>query len=276
MVLHHLAEQGNVRVACSRVRISPQAAYLARRRDAVFRAGWDAALVHSREHALQVLANQALEGIREEVWHRGEKVGEKVRHDARLLLAHLGRLDARCKDARAQARADRFDELLALVAGEDYAWTMRDGADGEGTGAGIGGADRDEILPATREHHSNRAASRADTGFDPDEEAFETIDQDELIAREAAEAEWDEWGNRVDAVNDALEAGEEPVIQPDPAAAELPYEVKSLDGIPPRFRPSFRRARMVGLGGGGGGAEFSARTLFRSSTWSSGAAPGAA
>lgn len=252
LFLHHLAEQGNVRAAASRVGISPSSAYLARRRDAVFRAGWDAALVHSREHALQVLACQALDGVREEMWHRGELVGHRVRHDTRLLLAHLGRLDARCKDARAVARAERFDELLALVAGEDYAWTLCD----DRLGAG------DEVLPLTRTGHSNRAADMAYHAR-PDDDP-EQIDHDELIAREEAEAEWDEWGARVDAVNDALEAGEEPVVSPAPpepfdaapaADAEPPYEVKSLDAA-------------AAIRAAGRGRDYFARTVCGSSTWS--------
>lgn len=262
MFLHQLAQEGNVRVAAARVGVSPTSAYLARRRDAVFRAGWDAALVQSREHALQVLANHALDGIREEVWHRGELVGHRVRHDSRLLLAHLGRLDARCQDARALARAERFDELLALVAGEDYSWALcddRPGADGKvagGKGAG------DEILPLTRADHSNRAAGMAYGGAPYDEP--EQIDQDELIAREVAEGEWDDWGGRVGAVNDALEAGEEPVVSPAPpeppepdleAGAEPPFEVKSLDGGR-ALRP------------GGRGRDYFARTVCGSSTWS--------
>lgn len=250
LFLHHLAEQGNVRVAAALVRVSPTSAYLARRRDAVFRAGWDAALVQSREHAMQVLANRALEGVREEVWHRGELVGHRVRHDTRLLLAHLGRLDARCQDARAVARAERFDELLALVAGEDCGWALCDDRKGAG----------DEILPLTRTDHSNRAAGTAYGGRPYDEP--DEIDHDELVARDLAEAEWDEWGARVDAVNDALEAGEEPVIaapgaaapEPEPLDDAPPYEVKSLYGVPPRAA--------------GRGREYFARTVCGSSTWS--------
>ena len=292
LFLHHLAEQGNVRAAASRVGVSPSSAYLARRRDPIFRAGWDAAVVHSREHALQVLANHALDGVREEVWHRGELVGHRVRHDARLLLAHVGRLDAQCKDARAQARAERFDELLALVAGEDYAWTLRDiaGRDGD---AG------DAILPITRERHSDRAAG---IGFGVQEEApydgEDLLDADEVAARDLAEAEWDEWGGRVDAVNDALEAGAEPVIAAVPLAEEAnadaadeagadehgelgeePGEVPSLNGIAPRLRR--RKGGWLASAGGTGGAvgmgtEFFARTPCGPSTCSAGAAPGGA
>lgn len=49
---------------------------------------------------------------------RGEHVATWRKHDARLLLAHLGRLDRRVEqDHAAAARAERFDELLAGLAG---------------------------------------------------------------------------------------------------------------------------------------------------------------
>lgn len=289
LFLHHLAEQGNVRAAASRVGISPSSAYLARRRDAVFRAGWDAALVHSREHALQVLACQALDGVREEMWHRGELVGHRVRHDARLLLAHLGRLDARCEgDEAAQARAERFDEMLALVAGERFDIALRDQADG------VIRPEWDEILPITRERHGERAAALAESelrwgvGCDYDDKEEEPaaeepgpVESAGLVARAVAEAEWDGWGYRVAAVNHALDAGEEPVIAGEPVpedqADEAPYEVKSAGGIAPRLRR--RKGGWLtsagGVGGGAGkGADFFARTPCGPSTCSVGAAPG--
>jgi hypothetical protein len=255
--LHHLAQDGNVRTACSRVPISAQAAYLARRRDAVFRAGWDAALVHSREHALQVLANRALDGIREEVWHRGELVGHRVRHDTRLLLAHLGRLDARCQDARALDRAERFDELLALVAGARFPAHMADRHEW-GTRHVA-----DPILPmAPRRYVIARgedlqALAEAAVLEEAPNEALDRAEVEMYEAQAEAEAERAQWDEAVDAVAAALEAGEEPVVAelaPEPLDGELPYEVKSLDG--------------GALRAAGRGREFPARTPFGSSTWS--------
>ncbi|MCT2399838.1 hypothetical protein [Novosphingobium mangrovi (ex Huang et al. 2023)] len=114
--LHHLAEKGDVRAACARVGMSRQSAYLLRRRDGAFAQGWQAALVLARRHAEEVLATRALDGIEEAVWFRGELVGKKRRYDTRLLLAHLARLDRMAEEAG--PCEDRFDELLAMVAGE--------------------------------------------------------------------------------------------------------------------------------------------------------------
>ena len=121
--LHHLSEKGDVRAACARVGMSRQSAYVLRRRDAAFAQGWQAALVLARGHAEEVLATRALDGVEEAVWFRGELVGKRQRYDTRLLLAHLARLDRLAGDdeSAVQALAGRFDEALAVIAGEDAA-----------------------------------------------------------------------------------------------------------------------------------------------------------
>ena len=214
--LHVLAEQGNVLVACAKVGVSRQAAYLARRRDEWFRAGWEAALVHARAFSEQVLANVALEGVREKVFYRGDCVGEKVRIDARLLLAHLARLDAKAADPRAQAHAERFDELLAVVSGLALPEDMAD--------------PDDPLLPlARRRYVAARAAGLRFAVLDPFDAADPWSDEEDdnddrpdpaaaaedaaLIAvHDAAAAEWDDWQDRVDAIAAALDAGEAPVV----------------------------------------------------------------
>lgn len=120
-----LATQGSVRLACAATGVSPQAAYLRKRRDPAFAQGWEGALVLARDHAEQVLADRAIHGVTETIFYRGEAVGQRTRFDARLLLAHLARLDRHCLEAeRGQAAAARFDEFLdALLRGEtDAGW----------------------------------------------------------------------------------------------------------------------------------------------------------
>ena len=118
--LSALSEVGSVRTACARVGVSAQTAYLHRRRSARFAAAWDGALVLARQVAEDVLAFRALEGVEEPVFYRGEQVGSRFKFDARLLLAHLARLDAHiAASPHALRRAARFDELLALVAGAE-------------------------------------------------------------------------------------------------------------------------------------------------------------
>jgi len=114
--LGHLASHGNARVACAAVGLSPQAAYVHRRRDAAFAQGWEAALVLARQHVEQVLADRALNGVTETIYYRGEAVGQRTRFDSRLLLAHIARLDAHhAASPRGRATAARFDELLGDI-----------------------------------------------------------------------------------------------------------------------------------------------------------------
>ncbi|WP_298191352.1 hypothetical protein [Novosphingobium sp.] len=118
--LHHLAVTGNVRRACALVGVSAQAAYVHKRRDAAFAHGWHAALLLARDAAEEVLAERALHGVEETIFYRGEAVGSRVRFDARLLLAHLARLDAHADQAAADPAtgiAARFDEYLAELHG---------------------------------------------------------------------------------------------------------------------------------------------------------------
>jgi hypothetical protein len=128
--LEALAHDGNVRAACARVRLSREAAYRLRRRDPLFARAWAAAQVQARDTVGDVLGTRAIEGIEEEVWHRGEVVGTRRRYDTRLLLAHMARLDKLAEDDRAVEDAARFDELLACVAGEPVPEELA--VDGEG------------------------------------------------------------------------------------------------------------------------------------------------
>ncbi|MBX9664710.1 hypothetical protein [Novosphingobium sp.] len=123
--LNVLATTGNVRRACHEVGVSPQSAYVHKRRDAAFAHGWNAALILARDAAEEVLAERALHGVSETIFYRGEAVGSRTRFDARLLLAHLARLDAHATRAEAELDpapgiAARFDDYLAelLDAGE--------------------------------------------------------------------------------------------------------------------------------------------------------------
>ena len=116
--LDALAGHGNVRKAAARVGVSRETAYRARRRHADFAQLWNAALVHARAAGEAELADRAMEGVPVPVFVRGEHVATWNRRDARLLLAHLARLDRRIEEDRAAvARAERFDQLLATMAG---------------------------------------------------------------------------------------------------------------------------------------------------------------
>ncbi|WP_417622936.1 hypothetical protein [Parasphingorhabdus sp.] len=120
--LETLARTGNVGAAAHYVQRSRQTAYDLKRRDRDFARAWLAALVLAREEAQDALQERAIEGIEEEIFYHGEVVATRRRHDARLLLAHLARLDKIAADIPAQRGAARFADMLAAIgAGEDTA-----------------------------------------------------------------------------------------------------------------------------------------------------------
>lgn len=187
-----LAHSGNVRVAAGQAGISPQAAYLARRRAGTFAAAWDAALVLARDAAEQLLADRALNGVDEPVFYRGECVAVRRRYDARLLLAHLARLDARsAADGAAARRAERFDELLALIAGAPVPVALMPQAGGAQPARGARPRETDPLLPPSRAAH----VAASGEGLGPRAYAR---------ARARAEAEWDAWAAAAQARVDAL------------------------------------------------------------------------
>ena len=192
--LDELARHGNVRVAAGRVGVSRSGLYLARRRDGLFAQGWRAALVLARGHAEAVLAERALEGVEEPVFFRGELIAVRRRYDARLLLAHLARLDAACADESAEeSAAGDFDALLAAVAGLPEAAARPD-------------------CPS-REAAVERAAFRAG--------ARGLGDKRTAAMLEAAAAEWDAAEAALRGALDAALAG----------GGAAPFEVKALGAV---------------------------------------------
>ena len=188
--LDYLSETGNVAAACKRVGLSREAAYRQRRRDADFARGWAAALVLAHDANVEVLADRAIDGIEEDIWYRGELVGTRRKYDTRLLLAHLARLDKVVEDEAAQRDAGRFDELLAVIAGEEVRPDLR-GEDG--------------VLPFDREESAREMAARFEDALRYAEDGNgETVlrdpepDEDEchrayVHGRLAGQEAWDTW-----------------------------------------------------------------------------------
>lgn len=210
--LEHLSRKGNVRAACLLIGVSTETAYRLRRRDRAFARGWDAAIVHARRAAEHVLADRAIDGVLVDIYHRGEWVASQRKYDTRLLLAHLARLDQQVK-AEAEADAERFDEILAGIAGEPVPAEF---------------AGEDEVLGLDRESFAGRAALIARLEAERtagEEEEHPTIEERQARMESCAEAQdearaealW-QWDSRhaelcaaVDAVLEDLgeEAGEE-------------------------------------------------------------------
>lgn len=111
--IENLATTGSARSAAKAAGVSHQTVYRMRRASPDFRLAWDAALLAARAQAEEVLASRALDGVEEEVWYHGEVVATRRRYDARLLLAHLARLDRLTADARTNAFAEDFEVALA-------------------------------------------------------------------------------------------------------------------------------------------------------------------
>jgi hypothetical protein len=235
--LDHLAARGNVRAACAAVGMTREAAYTLRRRDALFARGWAAALVLAREAGVEALADKALDGIEEEVWYRGELKGTRRRFDARLLLAHLARLDRLVEETNHQAADDaaRFDELLACLAGAEPPEELR--IDDEPLPLDRAPAlemAEDMARDAVREDWIERQVANEHGKLSDADVAAYRLDLANESARALtlAEAEWDAWFARAcRVVDDLLERGK---AQPELAAADSPpgtvSEVSSSGG----------------------------------------------
>lgn len=229
--LDRLAARGNVRLACARIGLSAEAAYRLRRRDPLFARAWAAALALAQDKNEEVLADRAIDGIEEEVWHRGELVGTRRRYDTRLFLAHLARIDRQVERGSGGADAARFDELLALIAGADApARIGRLGdplpLDREASGARAAAFTEAEM----RDDLCDRPYGNGDTGTPPleDWEVEQICEDAARDARAEAEALWDAWRERafatVDRAADQSDAppASEPPGKPQPALACAP------------------------------------------------------
>ncbi|WP_298197898.1 hypothetical protein [Novosphingobium sp.] len=253
-----LAETGAVRSACARVGVSAQCVYLLRRRSVLFAAAWDAALVQALRVAEDVLATRALDGVEEPIFYRGEQVGSRWRFDARLLLAHLARLDTHAaRSPQACARADRFDELLALVCGveppadlhPDPAGVVADRLE-PGTGAGGGGAHvpPDPLLPVSRAELIERRVARLPARAG--ERAFHRC-----TARAAQD--WQAWRTAArHSVDRLLATGPVGGPQRPPAAAttRLPGQAPHPGALPPGTLSTVSTAALGTALGAGSGA----------------------
>ena len=127
LFLEVLAETGRVSRACEYCQLTPQSAYKLRARDPLFAASWDAACELARMPLADALYERALDGVTDTITRDGEVVAERHRHDNRLSIAVLHRLDKRC-DRAVEVGANHlpilrhWDEWMKLVgSGEEQA-----------------------------------------------------------------------------------------------------------------------------------------------------------
>jgi hypothetical protein len=121
--LEQLAENGSVVDACLAAGRSASSAYALARRDPLFEAGWNAALLFARPRLADELLSRAMNGVVEQVHKDGVVVMERHRHDNRLALAVLARMDERLDRAEEKSEphlvvARHWDEYLDAI-GED-------------------------------------------------------------------------------------------------------------------------------------------------------------
>lgn len=225
--LSYLSEKGNVRAAAARCGMSAQSAYVQRRRDPLFARTWDAALLRAHEAYEQVLAERAIEGVEEPIYYRGELVGTRRRYDSRLLLAHLARLDRQIGTMHGPGYEDRFDEMLAVVAGAEFPPVLAD----------------EDVLPLSCVAFAARVAKDAERAAAQvlprkrsavaEAERRKQIAEAGDVAYLAAEAEWSKWYDHACSVVDRLieggpEAAGEAASSGLGAAAQFPLRTVSL------------------------------------------------
>jgi hypothetical protein len=121
--LERFAECGVITEACQAAGMSARAAYNLRDRDPLFAAGWDAACLKARPRLADEAFARSMTGVVERIYKDGQVVAERHRHDNRLTMAVLARLDSRLDKARAEGAphldfAARWEEFLDAL-GED-------------------------------------------------------------------------------------------------------------------------------------------------------------
>ena len=108
--LDDLAERGSVTAACRTAAINARSAYQLRHRDPLFATAWQAALVFAHQRLADDLMDRSISGCIEQIHRDGAIVGERHRHDNKLSIAVLGRLDRQLERAEVNEEA----HLLAL------------------------------------------------------------------------------------------------------------------------------------------------------------------
>ena len=123
-----LAATGVVADACRACGMSRDAAY-SRRNAGVGRAfalGWKAALVLAHPAMVDDVMSRARHGVIERIYRDGQVIAERHRHDNRLAMAVLTRLDRQVeglaeREPAVQAVANEFEQFLDLLGGGNKA-----------------------------------------------------------------------------------------------------------------------------------------------------------
>ena len=232
--LDALARCGCAADAARAAGISRDTAYNLRNRaeGRAFALGWNAALLMSRGRIGDELHSRVMNGVVDKIYRNGELWGERHRHDNRLAMAVLTRLDRQCDGlgegaATARMIAQEWDQFLDIV---------EDGGDGAGdflaSRAAHARPDAQEVQTAAGE-----AAARETADYYRSLETFERLfaysmfgggldGEADLSALEPAEMEswtdnqWDRAGRA--GLLDSLRADDWPEVarEPDPVGPD--------------------------------------------------------
>lgn len=232
--LNALARGFSVTRAAAMVGMSRQSAYALREsaRGAAFALGWDAALLRARDVLADTLIDRAFNGVRETVTQDDGRTVTRHRHDNRLALQMLARLDKRadaaCTDtgaAAARLAAADFEQYLDLI-GRD-ALPARAGlflaARIERAGAEAGG--QDDLAPV-------RALGRADRWLRTHADTAQPLDTADLDPAQRHDWTLAQW-QRAEAAGLLQLAPEPPAPEPASAQTVQNCQLRQPDAIEP-------------------------------------------
>ena len=225
--LEAVSEGHTVLQACEIVGLSKQSAYALRNsaRGAGFALGWEAAVLKSRDALADELMERAFHGTRDTVTaDEDRRIVTRHRHDNRLALAMLNRLDRMADAARAPGGTAAAARLIAADFAQYLDLIGRDAGParaGVFLGARVEPATDDDLAPI-------RALGRADKWLRTHTDIAEPLDTRDLDPAERAGWTGEQW-TRAEAaglVRLAPDAGKnsessQPTSQPAPAPASL-------------------------------------------------------
>ena len=179
--LNTLAQSGSVTDASRAAGISFQSAYRLRNRAAgrAFHLAWNAAMLLARRRLADDLLSRAVNGCREVVYRDGRVVAERHRHDNRLGLALLQRLDRQAKESE---KTRWSEEALARIVAEEFYQFVDIVCEGGEAAAGFIEARRDSYAQAPEPELLDRLDNYRNYGVGHAEE----IDVSDLDIAEAA------------------------------------------------------------------------------------------
>lgn len=229
-----LGEGHTVEAACGFVGLSPASAYALRRRPggAAFALGWHGACLLARDTLADRLYSRALDGVTDTLTRESGETVTRHRHDNRLAMAMLTRLDKLCAhpapdELHSQDTTDPIVAARAVAADFAHYLALVE--------AGCGAKDVAEFVEQSEHRRNPQLPQFNDTQIPPsqylsNDDAYDDHD-DELDEEEDAGAEDFDYGgidgDETDETIETVEAVEEadaavlaPPVDPVPPAAE--------------------------------------------------------